>query len=96
MDLPNLRHFTPEGVSSDLVEVLVGEAWISAVYTNRGWATADGASLTTEIAEWRDASKKGQVTECDLSQHQSRNEGGQAAKTGHSNRTRQSRKKPQA
>lgn len=94
MDLPNLRHFTPEGVSSDPVEALVGEDWVSAVYTNHGWIAPDGASLNMEIAEWRDASQKGQVTGCDLSQHQNRDEGGQAAKTGHSNRTRQSRKKP--
>ncbi len=96
MDLPSLRHFTPEGVSSDPVEALVGEAWVPAVYTNHGWQTTDGASLTTDIAEWRDASGKGQITEGDLSQHQDRDESGQAPKTGSGNRTRQSRKKPQA
>jgi hypothetical protein len=94
MDLPNLRHFTPEGVSSDPVEALVGEDWIPAVYTNHGWTGPDGANLNVEIAEWRDASKKGQVTECNLSQHQGGDEGGQTAKASYSNRTRQSRKKP--
>jgi hypothetical protein len=53
MDLPSLRHFTPDGISSDPVEALVGEAWVPAIYTNKGWATADGASLLTNIAEWR-------------------------------------------
>jgi hypothetical protein len=56
MDLPSLRHFRNEGiftVSSDPVEALVGEAWVPAVYTDKGWATADGASLLTGIEEWR-------------------------------------------
>jgi len=46
MGLPSLRHFRNEGlftVSSDPVEALVGESWVLAVYTDRGWATADGA-----------------------------------------------------
>jgi hypothetical protein len=53
MDLPNLRHFTPSGISSDPVEVLIGEAWLPAIYTDKGWATADGASLLSDIAKWR-------------------------------------------
>ena len=56
MDLPSLRHFRNEGlftVSSDPVEALVGEAWVQAVYTDRGWATADGAKLLTHVEEWR-------------------------------------------
>jgi hypothetical protein len=56
MDLPSLRHFRNDGlftVSSDPVEALVGEAWVPAVYTDKGWATADGASLLTDITEWR-------------------------------------------
>ena len=55
MGLPNLRHFTPDGVSSDPVEALAGEAWVPAIYTDKGWATADGANLLTDIAEWRHA-----------------------------------------
>jgi hypothetical protein len=99
MDLPSLRHFSNSGiyfVSSDPVEALVGEAWVPAVYTDKGWATADGASLLLGIEEWRNASEERQVTKGDLSQHQSGDEGGQASKTGSSNRPRQSRKKPQA
>jgi hypothetical protein len=53
MDLPNLRHFTPAGISSDLVEALAGEAWVPAIYTDKGWATADGANLLSNITEWR-------------------------------------------
>ena len=56
MDQPALRHFRSDGiytVSSDPVEVLVGEAWVPAIYTDKGWATADGASLLSDIAEWR-------------------------------------------
>ena len=56
MDLPNLRHFRNDGIytiSSDPVEVLVGEAWVPAIYTDKGWATADGTSLLSDIAEWR-------------------------------------------
>ena len=56
MDQPALRHFRNDGiytVSSDSVEVLVGEAWVPAIYTDKGWATADGASLLSDITEWR-------------------------------------------
>jgi hypothetical protein len=56
MDLPSLRHFRNEGlftVSSDPVEALAGEAWVPAIYTDKGWATADGASLLSDITEWR-------------------------------------------
>jgi hypothetical protein len=53
MTLPNLRHFTPSGISSDPVEVLVGEAWVPAIYTDKGWATADGGKLSADITEWR-------------------------------------------
>lgn len=58
MDLPSLRHFRNQGIyniSSDPVEALVGEAWVPAVYTDRGWATADGANLLANITEWRNA-----------------------------------------
>jgi hypothetical protein len=56
MNLPSLRHFRNEGlftVSSDPVEALVGEAWVLAIYTDKGWATADGANLLSDITEWR-------------------------------------------
>ena len=58
MDQPALRHFRNGGiytVSSDPVEVLVGEAWVPAIYTDKGWATADGANLLLGIEEWRHA-----------------------------------------
>ena len=55
MALPDLRHFTPATISSDPVEALVGEAWVPAIYTSNGWATADGASLLLGIEEWRHA-----------------------------------------
>ncbi len=96
MDLPSLRHFAPTGISSDPVEALVGEAWVPAIYTDKGWATADGASLLTGIEEWRHAAKEGQVARCNLSQHQGGDEGGQTAKTSNRNRAVKSRKIPQA
>jgi hypothetical protein len=96
MDLPNLRHFTPAGISSDPVEALIGEAWVPAIYTDKGWATADGASLLLGIEEWRHATKEGQIAGCDLKQHQSRDEGGQAAKASNRNRAVKSRQITQA
>jgi hypothetical protein len=96
MDLPNLRHFTPAGISSDPVEALIGEAWVPAIYTDKGWATADGASLLLGIEEWRYATKEGQIAGCDLKQHQSRDEGGQTAKASNRNRAVKSRQVTQA
>jgi hypothetical protein len=96
MDLPNLRHFTPAGISSDPVEVLIGEAWVPAIYTDKGWATADGASLLLGIEDWRHATKEGQITGCDLKQHQSRDESGQTAKASNRNRAVKSRQVTQA
>ena len=58
MALPDLRHFTPDGISSDPVEALAGEAWLPAIYTDKGWATADGASLLLGIEEWRYAAEE--------------------------------------
>ena len=95
MNLPALRHFRNEGlftVSSDPVEALVGEAWVSAVYTDKGWATADGASLLTGIEDWRHAVEAGQVAADDLRQHPRRDESRQVAKASTSNRVRKSRK----
>jgi hypothetical protein len=91
MNLPNLRHFTPDGISSDPVEALAGEAWVPAIYTDKGWATADGASLLLGIEDWRYATQKGQITANDLGQHQGGDEGGQAAKASNRNRARKSR-----
>ena len=61
MDLPNLRHFANRGIftiASDPVEALVGEAWVQAIYTDSGWATADGASLLLNVTEWRHGQKE--------------------------------------
>ena len=97
MALPDLRHFGNRGIFyiySDPMEVLVGEAWVLAIYTDKGWATADGGKLIT-VDEWRDAAQEGQVQGCSLSQHQGGDESGQAAKASRSNRPRKSRQKPQ-
>jgi hypothetical protein len=94
MDLPSLRHFQNAGIyfiSSDPVEVLHGEAWVPAIYTDKGWATADGSTLLTGIEEWRDATEAGQVAGCSISQHQNRDEKRQAAKASGGNRARKSR-----
>jgi hypothetical protein len=99
MDQPALRHFRNDGiytVSSDSVEVLVGEAWVPAIYTDKGWATADGASLLLGIEDWRYATQKGQIAADDLGQHQNRDEGGKAAKASRSNRAVKSRQVTQA
>ena len=96
MDLPNLRHFTPDGISSDPVEALTGEVWVPAIYTDKGWATADGASLLLGIEDWRHATKEGQITGCDLKQHQSRDESGQTAKASNRNRAVKGRQVTQA
>jgi hypothetical protein len=54
MALPDLRHFTRLAASSsDPVEALVGEAWVPAIYTDKGWTTADGGKLSADIIEWR-------------------------------------------
>ena len=99
MDLPSLRHFRNEGIyfiSSDPVEALHGEAWVPAIYTDKGWATADGSTLLTGIEEWRDATEAGQVAGCSISQHQNPDEKRQAAKASGSNRARKSRQVTQA
>ena len=56
MDLPSLKHYRNDGIffiSSDIVEALIGEAWIPARYTDKGWITADGATLLSGIEDWR-------------------------------------------
>ena len=99
MDLPGLRHFRNEGIfhiKSDVVEALHGEAWIPAVYTDKGWATADGSTLLTGIEDWRYAIEERQEQKSDAGKHQDRNQGRQAAKASGSNRVRKSRKVSQA
>ena len=93
MDLPSLRHFGDRGIFhiySDPVEALVGDAWVLAIYTDKGWATADGGTLIT-VAEWRHAAQERQVQRCSISQHKSGDESGKTAKASRSNRTRKSR-----
>lgn len=97
MALPSLRHFQSYGIyqiSSDPVEALVGEAWINAVYTDKGWATADGSTLLAGVEDWRHATKERQQQEDDPEKHQDRDQSREASKAGSRNRIRQSRKKP--
>ena len=91
MALPNLRHFRNGGIYSDPVEALVGEAWVPAIYTDKGWTTADGGKLSTDITEWRHAVETGQISSDSISQHQDRDEGRQAPKASRSNRAVKSR-----
>jgi hypothetical protein len=96
MDLPSLRHFRNDGIfyiSSDLVEALHGEAWVPAIYTDKGWATGDGSTLLTGIEDWRYAIEAGQVAGCSISQHQERDEERQTAKASGGNCTVKSRKR---
>ncbi len=53
MDLPSLRHFQEQKIFSDPVEALIGEAWVPAIYTNKGWMTADGGNMLGDVQEWR-------------------------------------------
>ena len=95
MDLPSLRHFRNEGIyfiSSDPVEALIGETWVPARYTDKGWATADGSMLLSGIEDWRYAVEEGQVAGCDLGEHQTRDQVRQATQAGNRNRVRKSRK----
>jgi len=99
MGLPSLRHFRNEGIYfifSDPVEALIGEAWVPARYTDKGWATADGRSLLTGVEDWRYAVEEGQVAGCDLGEHQTRDQGRQATQPSSRNRVRKSRKVAQA
>lgn len=59
MDLPNLRHFTPDCISSDPVEVLLEDAWQSAAYTTKGWRLSDGTMLDVNL-QWRHAQETDQ------------------------------------
>ena len=80
MALPSLRHFRNEGiffVFSDPVEALQGEAWVPAVYTDKGWATADRSTLLTGVEAWRYAEETNQSGQED----QQSNEGVQSRNT---------------
>jgi hypothetical protein len=95
MALPSLRHFRNEGIyhiSSDPVEALIGETWVPAIYTDKGWATADGSMLLSGIEDWRDATKERPVEGCDLRKHPPRDQGGQTPSASGRNRVRKSRK----
>jgi hypothetical protein len=95
MELPSLRHFRNEGIfhiKSDVVEALHGETWIPAVYTDKGWATADGSTLLTGVEDWRYAIEEGQQQKDDAGKYQKGNQGRQTAKASGSNRVRKSRK----
>lgn len=98
MELPSLRHFGNEGIfhiKSDVVEALHGEAWIPAVYTDKGWATADGSTLLTGIEAWRHGEEADQSRE-ENRQGDERVQSGNAEKRQAGTRKRTSRKKPQA
>jgi hypothetical protein len=91
---PKLRHFVASGVfnvHSDLVEIRLGDAWQPAIYTDKGWATADGSSLLLDVVDWRD----GQSTE-----QSGQSDGGVQARDTEQRQTRTrkrtSRQKPQA
>ena len=95
MELPSLRHFCNEGIFhifSDPVEALQGEAWVPAVYTDKGWATADRSTLLASVEDWRYAVEKGQQQKDDPGKHQTGNQGRKTAKASGSNRIRKSRK----
>ena len=97
MALPDLRHFGNRGIFyiySDPVEALVGEAWVLAIYTDKGWATADGGKLIT-VDEWRHAVEAGQKPAGDFGKHPQGDQIRQVAKTGAGNRVRKSRQKSQ-
>jgi len=99
MELPSLRHFRNEGIyfiSSDPVEALTGEAWVPAIYTDKGWATADGSTLLSSVEDWRYAIEERQEQGSNLGKHPQGNQSGQTKKASSSNRVRKSRKVSQA
>lgn len=96
MELPSLRHFRNEGiffVFSDPVEALVGEAWVQAIYTDKGWALADGSTLLTGIEEWRYAKEAKQSRQEDR-QGNERVQSGNAKKRQARTRKRAEGQKP--
>jgi hypothetical protein len=99
MELPSLRHFRNEGiyfVFSDPVEALIGEAWVPAVYTDKGWATADGSTLLSAVEDWRYAVEEGQEQKSDTTKHQDGDGSRKTTKASGSIRVRKSRKITQA
>lgn len=52
MDQPDLRHFGNGWIFSDPAMALVGETWIPAVFTDRGWRTRDFAASLDAVTEW--------------------------------------------
>lgn len=59
METPALRHFQNGLITSDPVQVLIGEAWVQAVLCQREdgsqyWATPDLSKLPA-VTEWRNA-----------------------------------------
>jgi hypothetical protein len=98
MDLPSLRHFQNVGIyciSSDPVEALHGEAWVPAIYTDKGWATADGSTLLTGIEAWRYGEEADQSRQKDQ-QSDERIQSGSIEERQAGTRKRSSRKKSQA
>jgi len=98
MDLPGLRHFRNEGIfyiKSDVVQALHDGKWIAAVYTDKGWSTADGSTLLSGITAWRHGEETNQSRE----ENQQGDEGVQSRdvkKRQAGTRKGTSRKKPQA
>ena len=99
MELPSLRHFRNEGiffVFSDPVEALQGEAWVPAVYTDKGWATADRSTLLTGVEDWRYAVEEGQEQKGDSTKHSNGDGSRKTTKASGGNRVRKSQKITQA
>lgn len=96
MHPPNLRHFENRGIfhiSSDLVDALVDGAWVPAIYTDKGWATADGSKLLSDVAEWRHGKEENSGAE-EGKQGDEGVQGGHAAQRQARPRQRINRKKP--
>jgi hypothetical protein len=99
MELPSLRHFCNEGIFhifSDPVEALQGEAWVPAVYTDKGWATADRSTLLASVEDWRYAAEEGQKQKSNPAKHTDGDGSRKTTKASGSNRVRKSRKITQA
>ena len=93
MENPSLKHFKDGYVSSDLVEALVGETWINAIYTNEGWFTPDLATKLVAVTEWRDGKEADQGRKEDW-QGDERVQSRNAPKRQTGSRSRPNRKKP--
>jgi hypothetical protein len=96
MGLPDLRHFENRGIffiSSDPVDALIDGAWVSAIYTDKGWATADGSKLLSDVTEWRHGKEENSGAEEDK-QGDEGVQGGHTAQRQARPRQRANRKKP--